>query len=179
MSPDGALAKTRSGRRTFLFGLVVGLVVGIAGTVALGFLVDWSPGGFMTYGPDAQLVAVKPSVGDCFLVEPNERGRYSRVACGSPHHVEVAGIMEVPIMAADSYPRREALDFFGAAVCQLAFEEYVGEPYLLSWLDYRALIPNEEAWRNGSASVYCLVRPFAGLLEEPAGRDGGQYTRSS
>lgn len=175
VSPDRGVAKTRSGRRMFLYGLVVGLVLGIAATVALGLLVDWSPGGFMTYGPDAEIKDVDPNVGDCFLVKPDERGRYSRVACESPHHVELAGIVELPTTATGAYPSRNALDFFGAAGCELAFEQHVGESYLFSGLDYRALIPSEDAWRNGAGSVYCLVRPLGpGLLEEPVGRGVGQ-----
>ncbi len=114
-------------------------------------------------------------MGDCFLIKPDERGRYSKVACDSPHHVELDGIVDFPTTAADAYPSREALDFFGAAGCQLAFEQQVGQSYLLSGLDYRALVPDEDAWRNGAGSVYCLVRPLGpGLLEEPAGRDISQ-----
>ncbi len=154
--PSGSPSTVPVSRRApFLLGLAIGVVLGVGATIVVGAVVAWSPGGPAVY-TERSTDVLTASVGDCLLPKGNDR--YARVSCDGPPTAELYAVATPPVRNADRYPGTDALDFFGAAACQLAFENYLDESYLMSDRDYRVLIPRASAWSDGNRDVYCLLR---------------------
>lgn len=148
------LLDSRSRRRVFLLGLALGLILGAGATIALGALIDFSPGGPAFYTEQSTDV-LDASIGDCLLRTDAD---HVTVSCGESAVSEVYAVAAPPVRNAERYPGREVLDMFGAAACELAFENHLNESYLTSQRDYRVLIPSEGAWSARHTEIYCLLR---------------------
>lgn len=159
---DDTAARRSAFRRGLAVGGLAGAVLGIVGVTLAGAFVSWSPGGIVTYGPDAGPATTGAVVGDCLDATPDEHGDYAVVDCLVPHDLEVAAVIGAPLPEAARHPGVEALDWFGAAACELAFAHHVGVPWEESALDYRAVSPDAASWDAGGRDVYCLVRTMDG-----------------
>lgn len=96
-------------------------------------------------------------VGDCLEGTPGRAEVSTRdqvVDCDELHGSEVIGIIEAP--DAPNPPGDGTWSELVDGVCPIAFQAYVGADDD-SFIEWRAIVPSDEAWAAGDRSVYCLA----------------------
>jgi hypothetical protein len=139
----------------FLFGGLVSAIVTVGGLFLIGTNLPDNVAG--TYQP---MEEATPSVrvGDCLEKTPGGAQVSTRdqvVDCDELHGSEVIGVVEAPDAA--SYPGEGTWAEFVDGVCPIAFLGYVGaddDDVLIEW---RAVVPSDEAWADGDRTVFCLA----------------------
>ncbi len=135
--------------------LVVGLVAGLGGGLALG-RVERSTVTTLTYGDGGDMpVPGSTPTGTCLFVAPAPAAVIASGAsidCATPHLSEVFGNWETYGSDRDiAYPGAEQMRSFGSAACRLLFESDLIGGDDKSRLAVVALVPSEMAFRRNSA----------------------------
>lgn len=150
------------GVAAFVGGFFLLILIGIAVSDDMeenpgsGPAVTWS--GSAPTHPYVSPEAEVPKVAECLRPGPGSAvvtSRTSVVDCDESHGAEVAAVTEAP--GGEQRPSSEDLGAYADGACLLAFESYVGADFDDSVLDYWALVPDEDAWKRGDRSVWCLV----------------------
>ena len=81
------------------------------------------------------------------------------VSCDELHQSEVYA--EILIDEA-SYPGVDSVVDFAAEQCTLAFESFIGLPYIDSELSFHYYYPTANSWAVGDRSVFCVAYDPAG-----------------
>lgn len=98
------------------------------------------------------------TVGDCLDDRPSiavVEDQTDVVDCNEAHDAEVMAIIEVP--GGDHKPGEDDLQAYVDDACSLAFWGYVGSDPITSQYSYAAVVPDDDAWRSGDRTVFCLV----------------------
>ena len=106
--------------------------------------------------PNEQTDAFALVVGDC-LDDATAEGAVTTVPtvpCAEPHDSEVYAAFTLNESA---YPGERGLQGKAQVLCLPAFEEFVGEPYLDSRLDFAFYYPTEASWAAGDREVLCVA----------------------
>lgn len=84
------------------------------------------------------------------------------VECSRPHDKEVYFNVEHPAPDGAPFRGREEISQFARDKCLDAFEEFVGEEYVLSQLEIGFFQPSYETWisTDNDRSVSCYVHPY-------------------
>lgn len=107
--------------------------------------------------------------GDCFN-EYRYRDRSkalqqitTTVDCGRPHDKEMYFTTEHPADEDSPYRGKDEIDRFARDECLDAFEEFVGEEYVLSQLEIGIFQPSYETWISDDRDreIGCYVYPYA------------------
>lgn len=111
--------------------------------------------------PNEQTDPFLLQVGDCVndAVATGEVTTVPTVPCSEPHDSEVYAAFT---FGNSAYPGDEGVVDKAESVCLPAFEEFVGEPYLESRLDFAFYYPSEASWASGDREVLCLIFDPAG-----------------
>lgn len=112
--------------------------------------------------PNQQTDAFALGVGDC-LNGGEAQGEITTVPtvpCSEPHDSEVYAAFA---LNGTSYPGEETVTGEAEVLCLPAFEEFVGEPYLESRLDFAYYYPTEESWASGDREVLCVIYDPEGM----------------
>lgn len=79
---------------------------------------------------------------------------FAEVSCGTPHLFEVYSLIE--FFPGEPYPNRfERLT--GSQICQEDFEQYTGQNFWTSDLDYSIPFPTEAEWLAGDLITVCVL----------------------
>ncbi|MBB6120706.1 septum formation family protein [Nocardiopsis algeriensis] len=78
-----------------------------------------------------------------------------KVDCSEPHDFEVYHVED--IAESGDYPGEDRVSEMSAAICEPAFETFVGVSYLDSELYYTPLFPTSDGWDYGDREVLCLI----------------------
>lgn len=106
--------------------------------------------------PNEQTDAFALQVGDC-LNDGSATGEVTTVPtvpCSEPHDSEVYAAFE---LGQSSYPGEEIVQGKADAQCLTAFDQFVGEPYLESRLDFAYYYPTAESWASGDREILCVI----------------------
>ena len=95
---------------------------------------------------------IKP--GDC-VQEVTDEYRETLVPCAEPHAQEVYAQFE--LTGGDEYPGDDEVDELANAGCTERFDEFVGQAYADSPLDFYYYTPIEESWLGGDRLVQCRI----------------------
>jgi hypothetical protein len=112
--------------------------------------------------------------GDCFsdyqdpLASSADVSAVRALPCEEEHSYELFHIFTIG-QDEDAWPGDDAVIEAAVAGCFPAFEEYVGEAYGASGLDFSFLYPNAEGWRGFDRDVLCYLydrreRPLSGSM---------------
>lgn len=84
------------------------------------------------------------------------------VECSRPHDKEVYVTVEHPAPDGAPFRGREEISQFARDKCLDAFEDFVGEEYVLSQLEIGFFQPSYETWisTDNDRSVSCYVHPY-------------------
>lgn len=95
-------------------------------------------------------------VGDCLndATAAGEVTTVPTVPCDEPHDSEVYAAFA---LGESDYLGDEIVVDKAEALCLPAFEEFVGEPYLESRLDFAYYYPTEASWASGDREVLCVI----------------------
>lgn len=121
-------------------------------------------------------------VGDCFdEPEPDEStpewsSAVYPVSCDDPHMFELYANTDIPesLLPAGEYPGDEAVWDAADSVCYSALEDYVGEAYEDSFLEFWSYIPTEASWKYDDRRVLCVVFDEDGMLTGSAEGSGAE-----
>lgn len=100
---------------------------------------------------------LKITTGDCVKEssEATEDDYYeSLVPCTEPHAEEV---YDQFVLGGEEYPGDDEVEELAIAGCISRFEEFVGQAYDDSPLDFSYFTPYEESWRGGDRVVQCRI----------------------
>jgi hypothetical protein len=95
---------------------------------------------------------IKP--GDC-VQEATDDFHETLVPCAEPHAEEVYAQFE--LSGGDEYPGDDEAEELANAGCEERFDEFVGQAYADSPLDYYYYSPIEESWLGGDRLVQCRI----------------------
>lgn len=150
-----------------LAGGVIGAVLGVIGvTASETFDESFGGGTATTYGPAGDLAQFTLRPGECAAAELFDATSYpegSALSCEAQHGVELYATATAPTVHGDEGDDT-VLDLagFGDEACYAAFTPFVGLDYAESDYDYAAVVPSEQAWRQGARTVHCVVFAFDG-----------------
>jgi hypothetical protein len=99
-------------------------------------------------------------VGTCFTVDDIGRegtGDVETAPCDDAHDEEAYLVGELD---GSTYPGGVDVLDEASALCDSAFDDYVGASYDESLADYGVLAPTEQGWADGERSVVCYVYTF-------------------
>lgn len=159
------------GLALFALGVVVGIGVNVFGLLGPDVPV------VIEYGSDAEVRDVDGlRKGACLAgsVSPEftEYEVGARTPCTDPHRFEAFGGATMPEPEGGRHDTDE-LAWLGTSTCHFLFPSYVGAKFEESSLALVAVVPSEQAWRDGERTVRCLAFDFeGGRLEQPV-RDSG------
>jgi len=113
-------------------------------------------------------------VEDCFSPADADTfvDRVQVIDCDEPHQMEVFAQYEVDDV--DAYPGGNELTFAAQDECQSRFEDYVGQSYWTSELDFITLTPSFSTWDVGDRTVTCLLVAGDGSMLAYAGRNANR-----
>lgn len=121
-------------------------------------------GGTIMVGGDLDVFELV--AGDCFADSdgeggPDEEGKVSQVRaipCDDPHPYEVFHVFSLP---RQPYPGDDAVVQAADEGCYAEFEDFVGEPFEGSSVDFSYFTPLEGEWKGGrhDRMVQCFVVP--------------------
>lgn len=122
-------------RRMIVLGLAAALVVGACG---------------------AETSVTNIVAGDCFDDPPDFIvSSLELISCSEPHDNEVFANL---VISQAVFPGDEVIRDFAFEACLEPFEDYVGESYQTSPLDYSYLGPTEESWNTqDDRTVTCIL----------------------
>jgi Septum formation len=94
--------------------------------------------------------------GDCIKAasETTDDFRETLVPCEELHSDEVYGQFE---LSGDEYPGDDEVEALADAGCTERFDEFVGQAYADSPLDFYYYSPYEESWQGGDRLVQCRI----------------------
>lgn len=101
--------------------------------------------------------------GDCFDAPSLQAGipldpmPLALVLCSDPHQYEVYGIVAHPSSAKLDFPGTDSLKSWASDQCLSRFGDFVGKPYDQSTLDFTAVLPTEDTWKDGDRKAACLL----------------------
>jgi hypothetical protein len=120
---------------------------------------------------DADTAVLELAKGNCLVEAPFTEGQpvevvsVATVHCAEAHQAEVYAVVQLPQARSEPFPggrlAAEARD-----QCLERFEAFVGLPWTSSELEFVALRPTEQSWREGDRAILCVVfRPDGADLE--------------
>jgi hypothetical protein len=118
--------------------------------------------------PNEQTDAFALAVGDCLndATATGEVQTVPTVPCNEPHDGEIYSSHR---LGESSYQGDAVVIDEAESLCLLAFDEFVGEPYLNSRFDFSYYYPTEASWARGDREVLCVIYdpegPVTGSLE--------------
>lgn len=95
---------------------------------------------------------IKP--GDC-VQEVSDDYHETLVPCAEPHAEEVYAQFE--LTGGDEYPGDDEVEELANAGCEERFDDFVGQAYADSPLDFYYYTPIEESWLGGDRLVQCRI----------------------
>lgn len=122
-----------------------------------------------TYGPGGDLARFGIGPGQCAAEDVFEARTYeerSAVPCEGRHAIEQYASVEPPAVSGSGGTSgafvADDLASFADSACYLAFASFVGVGYEESNFDYTAVVPSEQAWRDGMRTVHCVLYEYEG-----------------
>lgn len=95
--------------------------------------------------------------GDCFnSADAGEISEVHGVPCGEPHEYEVFAVGDYGAENA-AFPSDAEMELAFGAVCEPAFEPYVGTPYATSAIFGSMITPSEGSWSDGDRQFVCVL----------------------
>jgi hypothetical protein len=152
-------------KRRFVFGALVVLLLAVVGASAaiigagpMAPVAEPSPATSAASAEAGQDVSVsKLEVGDCFDFKDKNAESVAVVLakdCADGHQFEVFAILQ---FSDGAYPGLEWIESSATARCQPALEDYTGEAYGESTIDYSWIYPDEAAWAADDRVVHCFA----------------------
>jgi hypothetical protein len=108
--------------------------------------------GQVTRETDVDWLKIVP--GDC-VQEVSDDYHETLVPCAEPHAEEVYAQFE--LSDGDEYPGDDEVEELANAGCEERFDEFVGQAYADSPLDFYYYTPIEESWLGGDRLVQCRI----------------------
>jgi hypothetical protein len=157
---EGPTGPTRGRSRMITAGLVVGLVVVVAGA-AVGIAAVLTHGFHRQTTVEYRQAAVfSVQVGECINLTPN--GSVVHVlSCARPHDAEIFGTFH---LGGTAWPGETAVRQDAASGCTSRLSGYLNPQLSGANLTQSYVYPGAQAWRAGERTVICEVRAISGTL---------------
>ena len=167
-SGENPAGPARRPRRLLTAGLVVLLIVGVAGAAA-------GVAALLTHGfrrhatvEYRQAAVFSLRVGDCINLTPNGNVVHV-VACAQPHNAEVFGTFH---LSGTAWPGAATVQQVASSGCTNRLSGYLNPQLSAGNLTQSYVYPGAQAWQAGERSVICEVRATSGTLTGSV-RSGG------